>query len=207
MHRGAMTRSPIHLDTDIRSLGGIASAAELLDLGYTRDALRLWGDGHRSRRVRRGWYAVRDLPEEVVAAWDAGGVLACVSLLASAGDTSPATTSASAIAARAGMLSRLPDELQICVPRTASRIPRTVPLRGRDARVVVHWSTADHNSGTRRGVDAATAVRQARRCARRREQHEGGQRPGRPSFGNHSAASTAAWVRRCMPSFARMPLT
>lgn len=153
-----MTRSPIHLDTDIRSLGGIASAAELLDLGYTRDALRLWGDGRRSRRLRRGWYAVRDLPEEVVAAWDAGGVLACVSALA---------------LARPGTASRAPDELHICVPRTASRIPRTVPLRGRDVRVVAHWSTADHESGTRRGVDAATAVRQARRCARRHEQRAG----------------------------------
>lgn len=153
-----MTRSPIHLDSDIRSFGGIASAAELLDLGYTRDALRLWGDGRRSRRLRRGWYALRDLPEEVVAAWDAGGVLACVTML----DLATPTT-----------VSRAPDELHICVPRTASRIPRTVLLRGHDVRVVVHWSTADHESGTRRGVDATTAVRQARRCARRHEQPAG----------------------------------
>jgi hypothetical protein len=34
-------------------------------------------------------------------------------------------------------------------------------------RVVAHWSTADNESGTRSGVDAATAMRQARRCARR----------------------------------------
>ncbi len=151
-HHEAMTRSPIHLDADIRALGGIASAAELLDLGYTRDALRLWGDGRRSRHLRRGWYALRDLPEEVTAAWDAGGVVACVSVLDLA-------TSREA--------SRAPEELHICVPRTASRIPRTVLLRGRDVRIVAHWSTADHGSGTRRGVDAATAVRQARRCARR----------------------------------------
>ncbi|WAB81644.1 hypothetical protein OVN18_01070 [Microcella daejeonensis] len=147
-----MTRSPIHLDADIRALGGIASAAELLDLGYTRDALRLWGDGRRSRRLRRGWYALRDLPEEVTAAWDAGGVLACVSLLALA-SRAPTT--------------RVPDELHICMPRSASRIPRIVPLRGRELRVVAHWSTADYGSGTRRGVDARTAVRQARHCRRR----------------------------------------
>ncbi|WAB83793.1 hypothetical protein OVN20_12255 [Microcella daejeonensis] len=147
-----MTRSPIHLGADIRALGGIASAAELLDLGYTRDALRLWSDGRRSRRLRRGWYALRDLPEEVTAAWDAGGMLACVSLLALA-SRAPAT--------------RVPDELHVCVPRTASRIPWTVLLHGRDVSIVAHWSTADHESGTRRGVDAATAVRQARRCARR----------------------------------------
>ncbi len=171
-----MTRSPIHLDTDIRALGGIASAAELLDLGYTRDALRLWGDGRRSRRLRRGWYALRDLPEEIVAAWDAGGVLACVSALdlASPGRAATATTpAASAIPTGVATLGSMPDELHICVPRTASRIPRTVPLRGHDVHVVVHWSTADHESGTRRGVDGATAVRQARRCARRPEQPAG----------------------------------
>jgi len=76
-----MTRGPHLLDADIRALGGIASAAELLDLGYTRDALRLWGDGRLSRRLRRGWYGLPDLPEEVVAAWVAGGSLACISAL------------------------------------------------------------------------------------------------------------------------------
>lgn len=177
-----MTRGPYLLDADIRELGGIASAAELLDLGYTRDALRLWGDGRRSRRLRRGWYGLRDLPEEVVAAWAAGGSLACISALEMAarrerlGDPeSPAARApAPAAAARAPAARVDRAALHICVPTTAARIPRTAAMYGRTVPIIVHWSTADFRAGTRASVTSTTAERQVRRCERRAPQAQGG---------------------------------
>jgi len=164
-----MTRGPHLLDADIRALGGIASAGELLDLGYTRDALRLWGDGRLSRRLRRGWYGLRDLPEEVVAAWVAGGSLACISALEMValrgrpGDAeSPADADADADADAAERAA-----LHICVPTTAARIPRTAAIYGRTVPIIVHWSTADFHAGTRASVTSTTAERQAWRCERR----------------------------------------
>ena len=166
-----MTRGPHLLDADIRALGGIASAAELLDLGYTRDALRLWGDGRLSRRLRRGWYGLRDLPEEVVAAWVAGGSLACISALQMAalrgrpGDAeSPAAAPAAAVPPATGVDRAA---LHICVPTTAARIPQTAAMCGRTVPIIVHWSTVDFRAGTRASVTSTTAERQARRCERR----------------------------------------
>jgi len=132
----------------------------------------LWGEGLRSRRLRHGWYGVRDLPVEVRDAWVAGGSLACISALALAARSSQppggtGTAAPSPRSTRAGTSSG-PDlastALHICVPTSAARIPRTSLMGGRTVPVIVHWSTADFTSGSRLSVTPATAERQARQC-------------------------------------------
>lgn len=133
----------------IRRLGGIASRRELLRLSYLNDT-DFWFALHYGRldRVRQGWYASSDLPADARAAWAAGGPLACVSALAHYGLLDPG-----------GPADRL--ALHICLPADGHV--------GRDAPdgLVVHWSTADRYSGSRRAVSPAVALRQARTCGRR----------------------------------------
>lgn len=133
----------------IRRLGGIASRRELLRLSHLTET-DFWFALHYGRldRIRQGWYASSDLPADARAAWVAGGPLACVSALAHYGMVDEADAA-------------VETALHICLPADGHI--------GRDApdNLVVHWSTADRYSGSRRAVSPAVALRQARVCARR----------------------------------------
>ena len=133
----------------IRRLGGIASRRELLRLSHLTET-DFWFALHYGRldRIRQGWYASSDLPADARAAWVAGGPLACVSALAHYGMLEPGESAD-------------PEPLHICLPADGH-----VGCEPPDD-LVVHWSTADRYSGSRRAVSPAVALRQARTCARR----------------------------------------
>lgn len=134
-------------DRVIQRLGGIASRRELLDAGWTETEFWFGLYYGNLDRIRIGWYASSDLPADARAAWRAGGPLACVSALIHYGmlDASDVTDN---------------QPLHICVAADA-HLPASAT-----ADVVVHWSTADRYSGSRRAVSPAVALRQARACGR-----------------------------------------
>jgi very-short-patch-repair endonuclease len=61
--------------------GGIAATHQLYEDGHTRDSIRRAVHRGEVRRVRQGWYAIRNLPEAVVEAARVGGTLTCLSSL------------------------------------------------------------------------------------------------------------------------------
>lgn len=66
-------------DAFIRYRGGIVRRADLLRAGWSADELRIaYGMWGRPERLRRGWYCVPELPEDIRRAWAAGGPLACI---------------------------------------------------------------------------------------------------------------------------------
>lgn len=134
----------------IRRFGGIASRCELLAVGraagWTETDFRFAQIYGHLDRIRPGWYASHDLPADARAGWRAGGPLACVSALAHYGLLTPPRNSDDAL-------------LHICLPGDG-RLPHGAP-----ADLVVHWSTADRHSGTRRAVDPLVAAHQARTCS------------------------------------------
>lgn len=134
-------------DPVIRRYGGIAARRELRREGWSEtDLWFAWHYGNLDR-IRIGWYASSDLPADARAAWVAGGPLACVSALAHYG--------------MLAFVEVVDPALHICLPADGHV--------GRDAPedLVVHWSTADRYSGSRRAVSPAVALRQARTCAHR----------------------------------------
>lgn len=128
------------IDRKLRELGGIAKTSELLALGYSRRTIEAAVGYRRLIRVRKGWYAERDLPPEVIAACRIGGRLACVSALA-----------------YHGVFPTQHGALHIEVPANASR------LRLPEREVVLHW-TAFAAEGTRLAVAVGAALAQSARC-------------------------------------------
>lgn len=141
------------MEPAIRRHGGIASRAELLAAGWTPTDLWLADRFGDLDRIRRGWYASSELPDDARAAWRAGGPLACVSALLHLGMLAPAEGDEElglhiALAANGHRHQQACDDA------------RSTPL------VVPHWSTSDRCSGTRLSVSPAVALRQARGCTR-----------------------------------------
>lgn len=134
-------------DDEIRALGGIASRRELLRAGWTADELWFGQYYGHLRRLRRGWYGASDLAPAPAEAWRRGGPLACVSALYFLNERPGAADSG---------------PLHVGLNRNGH-------LYGDPAGrlAVAHWSTPDAASGTRQCVSLDTAIRQARRCARR----------------------------------------
>lgn len=141
MHAGEMTS----IEETLRELGGIATTGELMQRGFESDHLLLFARYGRIIRVRKGWFASKDIDEQVVDAVRAGGRLACLSALAYHGLAAPDPTT-----------------LHIAVHRSASRL-RRAPREG--VTVVVHWSRSAP-SGNRQSVRVSEAVAQARACLR-----------------------------------------
>ena len=123
----------------VRDLGGIASAAEIIDRRCTRDMIKLVASYGKVRPIRRGWYATPELPEDSFRAWKAGGRLTCISA-----------------AAHLGLWPHPPDATHVRVAANASRVERS-------PRVVLHWSRAPV-SGTRLVVSVDEALEAIRRC-------------------------------------------
>ena len=133
-------------DPVIRRLGGIAARRELRQAGWSEtDLWFAWNYGNLDR-IRIGWYAASDLPDEARAAWAAGGPLACVSALVHYGLLRPFDAD--------NQLA-----LHIALPADG-HVSRSAP-----ESLVVHWSTADRYSGTRQAVAPSVAMRQARGCS------------------------------------------
>jgi very-short-patch-repair endonuclease len=135
---------------DVTDVGGVAATRELLARGHTE--ARIWRAAREGdiTRVRKGWYAIPSLHQDILAALRVGGRLACVS---------------------AAKLSGLwiPDEpaLHVAVPETASRLRTPSNHRQRlaahpDAGVVVHWS--DSQRGSRLVVSPSESCAQAFAC-------------------------------------------
>lgn len=146
-------------DPVIRRYGGIASRRELLAAGWSETDFWFALYYGNLDRIRQGWYASSDLADDARAAWRAGGPLACVSALIHHGmlDVSAMPDASSMPDASA---TTNESALHICLPHDG-HVPKGAP-----AEVVVHWSTADHVSGTRRAVSPQVALRQARVCRR-----------------------------------------
>lgn len=118
--------------------GGLVRTGELLAAGDDPEWIRMARNYGTLVQVRKGWWALPGTPAEVMAAWRAGGRLACVSALAFHGATID-----------------LRDNLHI-----------EVAARSKGARrpgVVVHWSS-DQTSGDRGAVSIEVAARQAKQC-------------------------------------------
>jgi hypothetical protein len=137
----------LRIEQDIRRLGGIARRGELLRMGHSRDFIDMTVIYRRNVVcLRKGWYALKEAPADVLAAWRSGGRLACVS------------------AARYYGLD-LPDagRLHVSVPRNASRLPAAAPT------LVRHWSDNQTLEGrpswARAAVPLAEALAQIRTCA------------------------------------------
>lgn len=126
----------------LEKLGGIGSRSELLLLGCWDDVVDLALYYGRIHRVRRGWYALPEAPEDAVRAFRVGGRLACVSALAHHADsvTPPA------------------EPIHVQVERGSSRL--RLPS---ESVVVLHWSRR-RLEGTRLAVSAAVAHRQSEVC-------------------------------------------
>jgi 4-hydroxy-tetrahydrodipicolinate synthase len=72
----------VHIvETALRRAGGIARASELIAAGIDPEILRLAVDYGRVDRLRKGWYAVRDVDPTPREAFRLGGTLACISAL------------------------------------------------------------------------------------------------------------------------------
>lgn len=140
-------------DPVIRRFGGIASRRELLDAGWSETDLWFALSYGNLSRIRRGWFAASDLSDDARRAWRAGGPLACVSALL-----------------HHGLLDAAPSDdalgLHICLP-SDGHLPASDGSLPTDEQpsLVVHWSTTDRRSGTRRAVAPAVALRQARACS------------------------------------------
>ena len=120
-------------------LGGIASAAEILKRRCSRDMIKLIAEYGVVRRIRHGWYASVEVPEDSFRAWKAGGRLTCISA-----------------AAHLGLWPHPPDATHVRVAANASRVERS-------REVVLHWSRAPI-TGTRLVVSIDEALETIRRC-------------------------------------------
>jgi hypothetical protein len=103
----------------IHRWGGIASTAELAASGVERQLLDIAVMYGRVVRVKKGLWADPEIPAEVVAAYRAGGRLACVSALA-----------------YHGVIEQPECGIHICAPEWVSRWRAPRP----DATVTRHWS-------------------------------------------------------------------
>jgi len=120
-------------------LGGIASAAEILERRCSRDLIKLVAEYGDIRRIRHGWYASPDVPEDSLRAWKAGGRLTCISA-----------------AAHLGLWPHVVEGIHVRVAANSARVERS-------PGVVVHWSRAPL-TGTRLAVSVDEALKTIRRC-------------------------------------------
>lgn len=125
------------IEWQVRVLGGLARTYELYDAGYWQSMVQLHAGYKKILHVRKGWWATKDTPPDVIAARKAGGRLACVSALQYHG------------------IGKGDDLLHVALERS-SRHPH-------DPGVVAHWSRRTL-AGTRAAVSVEVAVEQARRC-------------------------------------------
>lgn len=142
----------LRIETDLRALGGVGTAAELISRGHTADMLRLWSDYGRIVKVRKGVYVERAASPDVVEALRVGGRLACISA-----------------AVHLGLIDGTCRSLHISVPREMSRLRTRHNARRKltdfpDESVVLHWSRTAP-AGDRQSVSADTALSQMSRCA------------------------------------------
>ncbi len=118
------------LSAQIRELGGLAPAHELLRRGWSYRALDYAARHGWVQRIRNGWYGLNEVEPLLAATWRVGGLASCVTGAASHGMWAP------------------PDErVHVTVPPHHARMRRPDDRRIRladepDDRVVVHWRDA-----------------------------------------------------------------
>jgi len=147
----------LRIERDIEALGGIAKLSELLERGHDVEFVRLLSDYGRILKVRKGWYARKDAPADVVRAWRVGGRLACVSALDFFG-----------VVEGAGAAASRPTALHVAVRANASRLRTPHNRRKRlaehpDPSVIVHWISSEP-TGDRVSVGCTAAREQAASC-------------------------------------------
>lgn len=139
------------IEADIRRLGGFAKAAELLATGHSPEVIRAAVVAGHILRVRKGWYANLDTPQDMVRAFRVGGMLACLSGSMHHGLWVPEHSG-----------------LHVAVPRQASRLRTSHDFRKRlssqpDEDVVLHWGR-DDPVGSRQVATVAECIVQAFAC-------------------------------------------
>ena len=120
----------MYLESDIRTLGGLAPAHLLLSMGWTYRTLSYAAQHGWVTRVRQGWYAINDVDALLASAWRVGGWATCVTGAASHSLWVPPD-----------------DRLHVVVPPNHARLRSRDDMRVRlaeapDDGVVVHWRTA-----------------------------------------------------------------
>lgn len=137
--------------TDIRRLGGIAKASELLKAGHSPEAIRATVVAGGIIRIRKGWYANLEVAPDAVRAFRVGGSLDCVSAAEYHGLWVPDHSG-----------------LHLAVPRRASRLRTADDFRKRlavhpDDQVFVHWMRRDP-VGDRQAVTVLECIPQVFDC-------------------------------------------
>jgi very-short-patch-repair endonuclease len=136
------------LQVVVAGMGGVARALELSRRGMGRGLVAQAVQDGELIKVRKGWYALPDLAEEVVHAARVGGALACVSAARHHGLWVPPVQQA----------------IHVAVPASAARLRQPRDSRKRlsqdPAAVVVHWTNP--RSRTVQAVPEAIAL--AVRC-------------------------------------------
>jgi hypothetical protein len=117
---------------------GLVRTRELLAIWDEPEWIRIGRNYGKLVQARKGWWTLPGTPRDLLAAWRAGGRLACVSALAFH-----------------GVQLDVGGPLHIEVSATSKG--------ARDPDVVVHWSR-DQANGDRRAVSVEVAWRQANRC-------------------------------------------
>ena len=118
--------------------GGLVRTSELLAIGMEPEWIRIARNYGTLIQVRKGWWALPGTPPLVLAAWRAGGRLACVSALEYHGQ----------------------------ILETGENLHVEVGAASKGARaegVCVHWSR-DQANGDRRAVSVEVAWRQTVTC-------------------------------------------
>ncbi|GMA28137.1 hypothetical protein GCM10025874_13900 [Arenivirga flava] len=121
------------MEADVREAGGILKASVLLRLGWRRRDLSAAVAGGTLIRIRKGHYAVPDLPPAAIRAFRVGGRLAGLSALRARGVWTPNRARA----------------LSVVVPTNAHglRRPDDASRRLLPGSVRVHWSTTEAGPG------------------------------------------------------------
>ncbi|HEY0259282.1 MAG TPA: DUF559 domain-containing protein [Lacisediminihabitans sp.] len=140
------------LHSDIRSLGGLAATHELLARGHGRTVLRLAIRRGDVLRIRKGWYALPDVPQALQRAARVGGRLTCVSAARELGLWIP----------------NGPNRLHVAVSGNSCqlRAPEDHRKRLSDTGaddVLIHWND-DGSGGSRYQVSVVAALEQLCVC-------------------------------------------
>lgn len=134
----------------LRSLGGIATRAEILAGGWSEDMLRFARDHGSIVSLRHGWFGSTDLAIDVRRSWAAGGPLACVSALVHHGR----------------IALDHPDHDSDVVHVALRRHGRPPVTLGHDAHDIgIVWHYVDTMPPGRRAVSVDRALRQLARCS------------------------------------------
>ena len=150
----------LQLVTMIDAYGGIAARRELIAAGIPADWIIIAMRGGSIERIRNGWYAAPDEPDQLKQAWRVGGRLGCVSAANFHGEKLPTGGLLHVNVSRRSAGLRQPDDKR-----------RKLSAQW-NPRLVIHWvdepSMQDLQPWLRKAAPLETALEQAHVCAQAR---------------------------------------